>query len=153
MTDVDHEMVEAARKVMRERYVEGRHQIGSALRTKDGKLFIGVHVEANCGRITLCGEAVAIGAAATGGDTDIEQIVAVTESGDIVPPCGMCRELISDYSPDAKVILDDGHGPYLVAVSSLLPHKFDGSRYPNRRNSETAQQGSELDAASRRQLP
>jgi len=45
-----------------------------------------VHVEGNCGRITLCGEAVAIGTAATNGDTEIAQIVAVTESGAIVPP-------------------------------------------------------------------
>ena len=100
---------------------------------KSGKIFLGVHVEANCGRITICGESVAIGVAATNGDTDIAQIVAVTESGDIVPPCGMCRELISDYSKNAYVILDDGDGPRAVSVIDLLPNKFDGSKYPNRR--------------------
>lgn len=130
---IDHEIIQAARELMDKRYVEGKHSIGSALRTKSGKQYLGVHVEANNGRITLCAEAVAIGAAATGGDTAIEQIVAVTESGDIVPPCGMCRELISDYAPDAKVILEDHNGIKAVPVLELLPNKYDGSKYPNRR--------------------
>ena len=141
MNEVDDELIEVARKLMLDRYVDGKHQIGSALRTRTGRIFQGVHVEANCGRITLCGEAVAIGSAATSGDTDIVQIVAVTESGDIVPPCGMCRELIADYSDDARVILDDGEGPYATPVSTLLPNKFDGSRYPNRRKASSAQIG------------
>jgi cytidine deaminase len=129
---VDQELIRAARDIISKRYVEGKHSIGAALRTRKGNLFVGVHVEANCGRITLCGEAVAIGIAATNGDTEITQIVAVTESGDIVPPCGMCRELISDYSPDAMVILEKDDGVKCVPVLDLLPEKYDGSKYPNR---------------------
>ena len=118
---------------MVKRYVEGKHHIGAAIRTKSGNLFVGVHVEANCGRISVCGEAVAIGIAATNGDTEISQIVAVTESGDIVPPCGMCRELISDYAFDARVILETDDGVKCVPIFELLPEKYDGSKYPNRR--------------------
>ncbi len=129
----DPEIIQVARDLMKERYVEDKHQIGAALRTRSGRLFSGVHVEAGCGRISLCGEAVAIGAAATAGDTDIAQIVAVTESGDIVPPCGMCRELISDYAPAAHVILEDEGVVRSVPVLELLPEKYDGSKYPNRR--------------------
>ncbi len=146
MNKFDAELIEEARRLMMERYVDGKHQIGSVLRTRSGNMFHGVHVEAGCGRITLCGEAVAIGAAATAGDAEIAQIVAVTESGDIVPPCGMCRELIADYSDDALVILDDGSGPYATPVSSLLPNKFDGSRYPNRRKQQLAQEDNAPDA-------
>ena len=113
---VDREIIQAARDIMLKRYVEGKHSIGAAIRTKNGNLFVGVHVEANCGRISLCAEAVAIGIAATNGDTEISQIVAVTESGDIVPPCGMCRELIADYSPDALVILETDDRLTLTAL-------------------------------------
>ena len=98
--------------------------MGSVLRTRSGRLFGGLHVEVGNGRITLCAEAVAIGAAATTGHTDIVQIVALTESGDIVLPYGMCRELISDYAPDARA----------VPVLDLLPEKYDSSEYPNRRS-------------------
>jgi len=37
-----------------------------------------------------------IGIAASEGYTEIETIVAVNEQGDVVSPCGMCREVISD---------------------------------------------------------
>ncbi|MGF1478302.1 MAG: cytidine deaminase [Cyanophyceae cyanobacterium] len=134
---VDVEIIHAARHIMSKRYVEGKHHIGAAIRTKSGNLFVGVHVEASCGRISVCGEAVAIGIAATYGDTEISQIVAVTESGDIVPPCGMCRELISDYAPDARVILDTDDGIKCVPILKLLPEKYDGSKYLNRRNARS----------------
>lgn len=130
---VDQEIIEAARDIMQKRYVNGKHHIGSAIRTKSGNLFVGVHLEATCGRIAVCGEAIAIGVAATAGDSDIAQIVAVTESGDIVPPCGMCRELISDYAPDARVILETNDGIRCIPVLELLPEKYDSSKYPNRR--------------------
>jgi cytidine deaminase len=119
----DAELIQIAYVVIRQRFVEGRHHIGAALRTRKGGVFTGVHVEAYVGRVTLCGEAIAIGAAATAGDTDIETIVAVNELGQVVSPCGMCRELISDYAPDARVIIPNRPEPISVPVSSLLPHK------------------------------
>lgn len=134
--DPDREIIRAAREVMETRYVAGKHCIGAAIRTKKGNLFVGVHVEASCGRIAVCGEAIAIGVAATHGDTAISQIVAVTESGDIVPPCGMCRELISDYAQDAYVILERSGEVKCVPVLELLPEKYDGSKYPNRREKD-----------------
>jgi len=67
---------------------------------------------------------VAIGAAATAGDTDIDTIVAVCETGAIVSPCGMCRELISDYAPEARVIILRDGEPALVPVGELLPDKY-----------------------------
>ena len=137
----DEEIIAAARDIMEKRYVPEKHCIGAAIRTKSGRMFVGVHVEANCGRITVCAEAIAIGVAATHGDTDIAQIVAVTESGDVVPPCGMCRELISDYSSDAEVILEIDGEIRCVPVLELLPEKYDGSKYPNRREDPTQPQG------------
>jgi cytidine deaminase len=120
----DQELVEIARELIAWRFKEGYHHIAAALRTTSGRVFTGVHVEAYVGRITVCGEAVAIGAAATNGDTLIETIVAVNELGDIVSPCGMCRELISDYAPDAKVIIVRQGKPIKVAIAELLPDKY-----------------------------
>lgn len=127
------QIIEAARKLAKERYVPGRHCMFSVLRTKSERIFSGAHVEAGNGRISLCAEAVAIGAAATAGDTEIKEIVAVTESGDVVPPCGMCRELISDYSSDAIVVLEENGEVTGVPISDLLPRKYRTEDYPNRR--------------------
>jgi cytidine deaminase len=94
------------------------------MRTRSGKVFRAVHLEAFVGRVAVCAEAVAIGMGAADGDTEIETIVAVNRAGEIVTPCGMCRELISDYSPLAKVIVPGDAGPKLVSVGELLPNKY-----------------------------
>ncbi len=125
MNEKDKELIEAARKLIQKRFIEGRHHIAAVLRTKSGKLFGGVHVEVYVGRITVCGEAVAIGAAATAGDTDIETIVAVDETGRIVSPCGMCREMIADYSPQADIIILKDNGPQKIKIAELLPFQYE----------------------------
>ncbi|MCK5078176.1 MAG: cytidine deaminase, partial [Calditrichia bacterium] len=122
MESNDFQLVEVARDLIKKRFVEGRHHIASVLRTKSGEIYSGVHMEVYIGRITVCGEAVALGSAATAGEPDIDTIVAVDETGRIVSPCGMCREMISDYSPDAKVIILINNKPAKVSISELLPH-------------------------------
>ena len=128
--DADQALVAAARDVIRKRFAPDRHVVGCALRTKSGRVHVGVHLECHVGRITVCAEAVAIGRAATEGDSDIEAIVAVYQAAAdddcpaVVSPCGMCREMISDYAPDAKVIVPGVSEPELVSVASLLPRKY-----------------------------
>jgi cytidine deaminase len=127
LSDEDVALVEVARELIRGRFKEGSHHIGAALRTRSGLVCHGIHVEGHVGRVAVCAEAIAIGNAAIAGDTAIDTIVAVTRTGRIVPPCGMCRELISDYSPNANVILeDDVHTEEvdIVPVNLLLPKKF-----------------------------
>ena len=123
-TTVDEELVNIAKELIAKRYKDGFHHIASTLRTTSGSIFSGVHVEAYVGRITVCAEAIAIGAAATAGDTSIETIVAVNELGEIVSPCGMCREMISDYSPEANVIILRSGQPENVPIIGLLPDKY-----------------------------
>ena len=91
------------------------------------------------GRIAVCAEAIALGRAATeAGDTDIDTLVAVAhpdasspdQSIHVVPPCGMCREMIADYSPTARVIVPDGEKLLtVVTILELLPHRY-GTRTP-----------------------
>lgn len=122
---VDEELINVARELIAARFKKRCHHIAAALRTTSGGLFTGVHLEANVGRIAVCAEAIAIGAAATAGDTSIDTIVAVNELGEIVSPCGMCRELISDYSPEACVVILRSGGPVNVPVMELLPDKYN----------------------------
>ncbi len=118
------ELINTASQLMEARFKPDYHEIGTALITRSGQVFSAVHLEATVGRIAVCAEAVAIGMAATAGDTEIEMIVAVNRVGTVVSPCGMCRELIADYAPDAKVIVPGDTGPRLVAISDLLPNKY-----------------------------
>jgi cytidine deaminase len=128
----DRELVAVAVELLRARAVVGRHEVAAALRTRSGGVYRGLHVESSIGRASICAEGAAIAAAAAAGDTEIEAIVAVLDTGDdpdgwrVVTPCGLCRELISDYAPAATVIdYDAGREPAVkpVPVTELLPGK------------------------------
>jgi cytidine deaminase len=120
----DLQLIEAARSIIALRSKPESHEVGAALRTRSGKIFSAVNVKANVGRVSVCAEAVAIGMAASAGDTDIERIVAVDQQGRVISPCGMCREMISDYAPEADVIVPGDNGLEVLKVAELLPHKF-----------------------------
>jgi len=133
----DRALIAAAREIIRRRFCRDKHHVGAALRTRSGRVFTGVHLDTYVGRVAICAEAVALGAAATAGDSDIEVIVAVRYTGQVVSPCGMCREMVVDFAPEARVIVPvDGKYAVLPALD-LLPHKFQkGNPQPSPRGGE-----------------
>ena len=126
----DIELVRAATEAIQARYRPGRHVVGAALRLKSGQVVTGVHLEANVGRVAVCAEAVALGRAVSEhGSGEIDTIVAVYHPAEGEPyvcsPCGMCRELISDYAPSARVLIASDAGALApVAITELLPSKY-----------------------------
>ena len=127
----DARLIEAARETLGRAYRPGRHTVGAAVRGGSGRIYTGVNVEA-CG-YGPCAEPIAIGAAFTNGEREIAAIVAVYRRKDRYPvlsPCGNCRQLVFDYSPDATVIFDDGGKVMKAAARELLPvaytSDFDG---------------------------
>ena len=59
------------------------------------------------------------------GETQIRRIVAVYEDGSILPPCGRCRELISQVDArngEAIVLVAKGRE---VTLNELLPERWD----------------------------
>jgi cytidine deaminase len=120
----DLALVDAARSIIALRRKHEWHSVGCALRTRSGRVFTSVHVGAYIGRIDVCAEAIAIGMGAAEGDSDIDTIVAVNKEGRVVAPCGMCRELIADYGPEARVIMPAAQGEMVMPIAALLPHKY-----------------------------
>lgn len=135
LTDADRDLVEAAESILRQRYVPRWNSVGAAVRTQSGTTYAAVHLDAAVGRVAVCAEMIALGMAVAAGEPRIEAIVAVTQRGEdeweILPPCGMCRELISDYAPEASVIVPLSRGWGKVVLSELLPMKRDAAEaYP-----------------------
>jgi cytidine deaminase len=130
----DQKLMAAARAAIKRRYRNDWQEVGAALRTRSGKIFTGVNLDAYLGRMAVCAEAVALGRAVVdvGGDAGIDAIVAVRHPppGDkdqtiaVVSPCGACRELIFDYDPKARVIVPNGTSPVSVPIGELLPNKY-----------------------------
>ena len=125
----DQELIEAARAVLLKHYRPHWHTVGAALRGRDGRIWTGLHLGATVGRLSVCAEAVALGRAILDGDGTVECAVAVRHPKAeerardiaIVPPCGACREMLTDYDPAADVIVPGPRGPERVPVRTLLP--------------------------------
>src|SRR6478735_1821852 len=137
LAKADQELIEAASEAIRKRYRYDWQEVGAALRTRSGKVFTGVSLDAYLGRMAICAEAVALGQAITvAGEFNIEMIVAVRhpppEEKDrpiaVVSPCGACRELIWDYDRNARVIVPGSSGPESVEIGELIPNKYSRER-------------------------
>ena len=133
----DRELIAAATQAITQRYRNDWQEVGAALRTRDGRIYTGVNLDAYLGRMAVCAEAVALGRAVTEtGETGIETIVAVRHpeplerdrSIRVVSPCGSCRELIWDYDRNARVIVPTANGPAISPIGELLPNKYSRER-------------------------
>ncbi|HSA99277.1 MAG TPA: cytidine deaminase [Anaerolineales bacterium] len=100
------------------------YPVGSALRTKNGRIFTGVNVENASYPQTMCAERVAIFKAVSEGEKDFEVITVVTNNGG--SPCGGCRQVMAEFGLDTIVLLADGNGKLVkqTTVRELLPEAF-----------------------------
>ena len=129
LTSADAELVEAARAVLLRHYRPFWHTVGAALRSRDGRIWTGVHLGATVGRLSICAEAIALGRAVMDGDGTIECAVAVrhpkpeeaVQEIAVVSPCGACRENLTDYDAAALVIINTAGGLQKVPLGMLLP--------------------------------
>ena len=129
LTEADEALVQAARSALEAHYRPFWHMVAAALRSRDGRIWTGLHLGATVGRMQVCAEAVAVGRVMLEGDGTIECAVAVRHPKPhedvqhiaVVPPCGACRELLMDFDPEAEVIVPHSGGLIRVPVRTLLP--------------------------------
>jgi cytidine deaminase len=129
LSDDDLALVETARDVIARHYKPFWHMVAAALRSRDGRIWTGLHLGATVGRMQICAEAIAVGRLILEGDGTIECAVAVRHPKEhepiqhiaVVPPCGACRELLTDFDPCASVIVPGAGGLVRVPLSLLLP--------------------------------
>jgi len=120
------DLYQAARAVVYPRKLTGYSEagaVGAALLTAGGKVFTGVCIETACG-MGFCAEHAAAAAMVTAGESRVRKMVAVDSDGRILPPCGRCREFISqmdDGNLDAEVLVGENT---VVKLRDLLPHDW-----------------------------
>lgn len=96
-------------------FFDGGHIVAAGVRTADGTVYDGVSLPTAVGRASLCAEPVALGAAIADGyePTQLQTCVAVSyphpdhdaDEQRVIPPCGVCREMLVDYNPDMRVVV------------------------------------------------
>lgn len=117
------ELIKKAEEVLNPRILSKHIRVGDvacALVTDKGNVYTGICIDAACS-IGFCAEHAAISAMLTNGETRIDKIVSISEHGVIYPPCGRCRELISQVDGnniDNEVMIGKNN---IVTLKELLP--------------------------------
>lgn len=130
MDDADAELLAAAVDLLNRVYVPGRHEVVAAMRTADGAVHLGVHVDGSARRSSVCAEGVAAGMVIAHGASASSEVVSIVSvlrriegTTHVIEPCGVCAELLTDYWPEAGVWVTRGDEVVRVAASDLLPAK------------------------------
>jgi cytidine deaminase len=82
--------------------------VGAAILTESGRVYTGVCIDTSSS-MGFCAEHAAAAAMITAGENRVVKMVAVDWDGTILPPCGRCREFISqlhEENPNAEVLVD-----------------------------------------------
>ena len=120
------ELRDAAFNAMENAYAPySRFRVGAALRTSTGEIVAGCNVENAVYGEALCAERVAVAAAVARGMKEFAEIAIASESDDPAPPCGSCRQTMSEFAPDLVVTSYAKNGRHATwRLSDLLPEAF-----------------------------
>ena len=113
---------EAARAAMSKAYVPySRFPVGAAALTTDGRLVSGCNVENASYGITLCAECSLVSDLIMSGGGRLAAFACVDGNGDVLMPCGRCRQLLYEHS-DASMVLDTVSG--FKTIDEVIPDAF-----------------------------
>ena len=126
ITDSDRELIGTALATLAKNFDDGvyYHTVGAAIRCKNGHVYSGVNCDGIHGS---CAEFIAIGTAISAGEREFDTIVAVHEKAvnGVVSPCGNCRQMLFEYCPDIRVIVNNDEGELIkVSIRDLLPFAY-----------------------------
>jgi homotetrameric cytidine deaminase len=122
LLDTPQALLDAARAVMAHAHVPYSHfPVGAALRGAAGGIYVGANVENAAYPQSQCAEASAIGNMIAAGETKITAIAVVAANVDVCPPCGGCRQRLSEFAGhDTPVSM----GSQTTTLGALLPVSF-----------------------------
>lgn len=122
----DPQLLEGAKAAFRQAYAPySRFRVGAALRTPSGRVFFGANVENASYGLARCAEQSAVQAMATAGEREFTDLVVYSEATPPASPCGACRQILFEFSPEARVVCVNHKGDVVSGlVRDFLPHGF-----------------------------
>ena len=121
-------LVSEAFEAMKSAYAPySNYHVGACVLCKDGRTFRGVNIENASYGATNCAERSAVFGAYSYGyrKADIAAIAIVSDGARIGTPCGICRQVLNEFSDNMRVICGQyGQDFDVVPLAELLPHSF-----------------------------
>ncbi len=104
-----------------------RFKVGAALRSRSGRIFTGCNIENISYGLTICAERVAVFKAVEAGETDFLEIAIIADTEEPISPCGACRQVMAEFSPEMLIRSRSRGGEVFEArLSDLLPRAKTG---------------------------
>ena len=129
--EVIKKLSEAALDVRKKAYCPySGFAVGAALLAKSGEIYTGVNIENAAFTPTNCAERTAFFTAIAKGERDFVAVAiaggkAGEEPEDFCAPCGVCRQVMREFSPELEIICLNGDGEERrFTLPELLPHSF-----------------------------
>jgi len=124
--DTKNKLIAEARRARNAAYARySNFKVGAAVLTEQGNIFSGCNIENASFGATMCAERVAIFSAVAAGETRIKAVAVIADLDKPIAPCGLCRQVIAEFGPDAEVImLNTGGEEATVTLPVLLPLSF-----------------------------
>lgn len=127
------ELLQQAAVAMTRAYALYSHfQVGAALLTKSGKVYLGCNIENAAYGPSNCAERSAVFSAVSQGEREFAAIAIVGgpdgKPEGPCPPCGVCRQVLREFCPDDfPIYLQEKNGdPLPCTLAELLPRSFGG---------------------------
>ena len=123
----DRELISAAVKAAGFAYAPySKFSVGAAVECSDGTVYTGCNVENAALGATICAERVAVTKAISEGKRAFRRIAVYADSADYCVPCGTCRQVLSEFSPNIEVLCVRSDGRYVsYNLKNLLPQAFN----------------------------
>ena len=121
--EVDWKALRAAAREVKDRAYApySGFRVGAAGLVDDGRVVVGCNVENAAYGVALCAECGMVSALHAGGGGRLVAVVAVGPTGDVVLPCGRCRQLLWENGGPA-MLLETARG--VLPMTEVLPDAF-----------------------------
>ena len=126
----DRRLLEMAAEAMDNSYAPySLRKIGAAIECKDGSVFTGCVIENTAIGSTICAEAAAVASAVSVGHRAFKRIAIISEGDNYHLPCGNCRQMLNEFSPEIEVLCARASDGRYVSypLTTLLPLPFVAS--------------------------
>lgn len=124
---IPHDLLKAATAARLNSYSPySERKVGAAVRMKSGKIYSGCNVENSSYGGSICAERNAIHHAIASGEKEITEVLVVTDETPPWPPCGFCRQVMSEFSGEStRIHATDlsGNGKTFL-FKEILPEAF-----------------------------
>jgi cytidine deaminase len=120
------ELLLARARVVRERAYApySQFRVGAAVLAENGEVFAGCNVENASYGATICAERSAILALVAGGQSRIRALAVFTDAETLAMPCGLCRQVISEFQDGARLVVANPRQHRLLSFSEIFPEPF-----------------------------